>query len=117
LSVPISGRTFLAQQLAATPKQRIEMNAKRLGQRVHFWPFDGWTPPPGRSVIAEVYPSLWSSAFPTENRNSHQHDAYCVAQWMQQSDAADKLPIYFQPNLRPAESTLAQLEGWILGLV
>lgn len=89
---------------------------QQLGERVHFWPFDGWTPPPGRSVIAEAYPSLWSSTFPTENRNSHQHDAYCVARWMQQVDAANKLPVYFQPTLRPAESTLAQLEGWILGL-
>ena len=26
--------------------------------RVHFWPFDGWEIPQGRSVIAEVYPSL-----------------------------------------------------------
>jgi len=23
--------------------------------RVHFWPFDGWTVPTGRSIIAEVY--------------------------------------------------------------
>ena len=32
---------------------------QRLGARVHFWPFDGWDIPAGRSAIAEVYPALW----------------------------------------------------------
>ena len=89
---------------------------QQLGSRVHFWPFDGWTPPPGRSVIAEVYPALWSRTFPTEDRNPHQHDAYSVARWMQQSDAADALPVHFHPHLSPSERALAQLEGWILGI-
>ena len=89
---------------------------QQLGSRVHFWPFDGWTPPPGRSVIAEVYPALWSRTFPSEDRNPHQHDAYSAARWMQQSDATASLPLHFQPQLHPAERTLAQLEGWILGL-
>jgi hypothetical protein len=89
---------------------------QQLGERVHFWPFDGWTPPTDRSVIAEVYPALWSRTFPPEDRNPHQHDAYSVARWMQQRDAADALAADFYPQLRPAERTLAQLEGWILGL-
>jgi hypothetical protein len=89
---------------------------QQLGERVHFWPFDGWTPASGRSVIAEVYPALWSRTFPAEDRNPHQHDAYSVARWMQQSDATDTLPVYFHSELRPAELTLARLEGWILGL-
>ncbi len=89
---------------------------QQLGARVHFWPFDGWTPPPARSVIAEVYPALWSETFPREDRNPHQHDAYSVARWMRQSDAAGTLAMHFQPRLSPAERTLAQLEGWILGL-
>ncbi len=46
----------------------------------HFWPFDGWDVPPGRSVVAEVYPSLWSRSFAQENRNDHQHDAFSVAE-------------------------------------
>lgn len=90
---------------------------QQLGKQVHFWPFDGWTPPPQRSVIAEVYPALWSRSFPDEGRNSHQQDAYSVARWMQQSDATDSLPGHFLPNLRPTERTVAQVEGWILGLV
>jgi hypothetical protein len=31
----------------------------KLGDQVHFWPFDGWDIPSGRSTIAEVYPALW----------------------------------------------------------
>ena len=27
---------------------------------VHFWPFDGWGIPEGSSVVAEIYPSLWT---------------------------------------------------------
>jgi hypothetical protein len=89
---------------------------QQLGARVHFWPFDGWTPPPGRTVISEVYPALWSRMFPSEDRNPHQHDAYSIARWMQQSDAVNTLANYFDPQLRPAERTRAELEGWILGL-
>ena len=31
------------------------------GNRVHFWPFDGWPVPEGKSVLAEVYPAMWNS--------------------------------------------------------
>jgi len=89
---------------------------KQLGESIHFWPFDGWTPPPGRSVVAEVYPALWSRAIASEGRNSHQHDAYSVALWMQQADSAGTLSRALEPNLQPAERTVAQIEGWILGL-
>jgi hypothetical protein len=89
---------------------------KQLGPSVHFWPFDGWAPPPGRSVIAEVYPALWSKGFPSEGRNAHQHDAYSVALWMQQADAAGTLSAYFEPRLQPNDRAAAQIEGWILGL-
>ena len=66
----------------------------------------------------EVGPSSprWSKTFPTEDRDPHQHDACSVACWMQQSDAAGSLAVHFQTQLRPAERTLAQLEGWIPGL-
>ena len=36
---------------------------RELGDQVHFWPFDGWDIPNGRSAVAEVYPSLWSGIF------------------------------------------------------
>ncbi len=41
---------------------------QRLGERVHFWPFDGWDIPAGCSAIAEVYPALWSCGFANEGR-------------------------------------------------
>lgn len=89
---------------------------QQLGEMIHFWPFDGWTPPPGRSVIAEVYPSLWSKTFPIEGRTSDQHDAYSAARWMQETDATGKLSACFAPTLRPLEKTEATVEGWILGI-
>jgi hypothetical protein len=39
---------------------------RQLGDRVHFWPFDGWEIPAGRSALAEVYPALWKHAFPSD---------------------------------------------------
>jgi hypothetical protein len=89
---------------------------QQLGARVHFWPFDGWMPPAGRTVIAEVYPALWNRTFASEERNAHQQDAYSIARWMQQSDAAGTLVGHFQPQLLPAERAVAECEGWILGL-
>lgn len=87
-----------------------------LGPRVHFWPFDGWAPPTGKSVIAEVYPALWSRSFPPDDRDAHQHDAYSVAKWMMYADAAGWLPKAFTPRLEPAERPIAGIEGWILGV-
>ena len=46
---------------------------QRLGDRVHFWPFDGWEIPVGRSVVTEVYPALWSWSFARADRTGDQH--------------------------------------------
>jgi hypothetical protein len=83
---------------------------------VHFWPFDGWDVPAGRSVVAEVYPSLWSRAFAQVNRNEHQHDAFSVAEWMRRSDLDGTLADFLAPALAPAERKAAYVEGWILGI-
>lgn len=90
---------------------------QRLGGRVHFWPFDGWTIPEGRSAIVEVYPSLWSKRFQPEARNSHQHDAYSVAAWMAKEDRSGRLGGYLDPGLSELERSLAAVEGWILGVL
>lgn len=90
---------------------------QRLGSKIHFWPFDGWHPPAGVSVISEVYPALWNRIYPPEDRNSHQHDAYAVARWMQETDAAGRLPEFFDPSLNAAEHSIAGVEGWILGVL
>ena len=81
-----------------------------------FWPFDGWTPPAGVSVIAEVYPALWSRSFPSGDRNSHQQDAYSIARWMMEQDATAGLDAFFKPALSGNERAVAEVEGWILGI-
>lgn len=87
-----------------------------LGSRVHFWPFDGWEIPAGRSAIAEVYPALWSRGFATEGRTGDQHDAFSIAAWLSRADRDGSLAAFLNPDLSPPERTLAQVEGWILGV-
>lgn len=84
--------------------------------RVHFWPFDGWAVLPGRSVIVEVYPALWSHAYPRAGRNSDQHDAYAIAEWLHRNDVDGSLKRYFSPCLTAREREVAEIEGWILGV-
>jgi hypothetical protein len=82
----------------------------------HFWPFDGWEIPVGRSVMAEVYPSLWSRGFAKDGRSDDQHDAFCVAAWMRRCDFDGTLVEFFAPDLAPEENEAAHIEGWILGI-
>jgi hypothetical protein len=89
---------------------------QRLGDRVHFWPFDGWDISTGRSAVAEVYPSRWSRSFAREGRNGDQHDAYCIAAWLSRADRNGSLTAFLKPDLTPPELTLAKVEGWILGI-
>lgn len=89
---------------------------QRCDDRVHFWPFDGWEITAGRSVVAEVYPSLWMKRFPTEGRNADQQAAFVVAAWMRQTDMNDSLARFLDPPLEPPQRTLAKVEGWILGV-
>jgi hypothetical protein len=89
---------------------------QRLGPRVHFWPFDGWEISPGASAIAEVYPSLWRGAFVREDRDGDQHDAFSIAAWLSRADRDGDLVGILKPNLTPSERTVAQVEGWILGV-
>ena len=89
---------------------------QRLGDRVHFWPFDGWDISAGRSVIAEVYPALWNRSFARQNRNPDQHDAYSIAAWLSRADRNDSLAAFLKPDLTPPERAVAQVEGWILGV-
>jgi hypothetical protein len=75
---------------------------QRVGERVHFWPFDGWDIPVGRSAIAEVYPRLWSRGFAPENRTSDQHDAYSIAAWFRRADRDGSLAAFLKPLLTPS---------------
>ena len=49
----------------------------RVGDRTHFWPFDGWMVPPGKSAVVEVYPALWSHSFPRDGRDSRPAGRLC----------------------------------------
>jgi hypothetical protein len=89
---------------------------QRVKENVHFWPFDGWSVPPGRSVVAEVYPALWNRTFPTEGRTPHRQDAFAAARWMQATDTDGSFEKYFHPSLEPNERKKAEIEGWILGI-
>ncbi len=89
---------------------------RRLGARIHFWPFDGWDVLPGRSLVAEVYPSLWRAHWPSDGRTPDQHDAYVVAAWLQQVARDGALDGFLRPALTPEERAVAEIEGWILGV-
>ncbi|MDA0231393.1 MAG: hypothetical protein O3B21_14565, partial [Proteobacteria bacterium] len=89
---------------------------QHIGARVHFWPFDGWNIPAGRSAIAEVYPALWSRGFAREDRTGDQHDAFAIAAWLWCADRDGSLAALLNPDLSPAERAVAQVEGWILGV-
>ncbi len=90
---------------------------KVLGNKVHFWPFDGWTPPAGVHAVAEVYPRLWrSSRYPMTGRNQDQRDAYAVCRRLQEKDLSGDIDSFFNPALNPHEKTTAEIEGWILGV-
>jgi hypothetical protein len=87
-----------------------------LGDRVHFWPFDGWDIPSGTSALAEVYPALWSREYPREDRTADQHDAYSIAAWMARADRDGSLRNALCPELPASVAGEAQVEGWILGV-
>jgi hypothetical protein len=89
---------------------------RQVGDRIHFWPFDGWEIAAGRSAIVEVYPSLWRHIYPREDRDGHQQDAYSVAAWLRHSDMDGSLATFLSPSLTPSEQTTARVEGWILGV-
>lgn len=89
---------------------------RRIGPRVHFWPFDGWEIPAGRSVVLEAYPALWSAAHARGRRTPDQHDAYVIARQLQQALASGSFTDWLNPVLTGEERTRATIEGWILGV-
>lgn len=88
----------------------------KIGDSLHFWPFDGWDVPEGKSVIAEVYPAIFKSRCPREGRTADEQDAYAVARWLIETDRHGFLDRYFHPPLTEKERPLAEREGWILGV-
>lgn len=85
--------------------------------RPYFWPFDGFEIPPNKSVIAEVFPSIFRKRYlKKENYTPDDHDAMCVAQWLKDMDGRGLLKTYFNPPVTDEERKIAMLEGWILGV-
>ena len=90
---------------------------EHMGEQLFFWPFDGWQPPDGVSVIAEVYPSILRNRYQGKSsRTPDEHDAYSVARWLEESARRGILARYFDPPLTLPERRIAALEGWILGI-
>lgn len=87
-----------------------------LGERVHFWPFDGWDVPEDRSVIVEAYPAIFRRRYPAEERGPDAQDAYAIARWLRDRDDRGLLDHYFHPPLTEAEARQARREGWIIGI-
>ncbi len=87
-----------------------------VGDRMHFWPFDGWAVPRAKSVIAEVYPSIFRGRYPREDRTVDEQDAYATARWLQETCERGFLERYFDPPLTENERRIAEIEGWILGI-
>jgi hypothetical protein len=69
------------------------------------------------SVVAEVYPALWMKRFQYEGRDNDQHAAYAIAAWLRRADLNGSLAGFFNPPLEPDERKVAEVEGWILGVV
>ncbi len=88
----------------------------RVGERVHFWPFEGWDVPTGASAIVEVYPALWNRSLDRGDRTPDQHDAYCIALALRDADRDGRLRDWLRPDLTAPERVQARVEGWILGV-
>jgi hypothetical protein len=93
------------------------MKDRRRHKTVHFWPFDGWKIPSGKSALVEIYPSLWSKCIPREDRTPDQHDAYVAAAWLRQVDMDGSLSKFLKPDMLSGEYPVVQVEGWILGVM
>ncbi len=87
------------------------------GDRVHFWPFDGFEVPPGKSVVAEVYPRLFRRRYEEETTLIEDRlDAWLVCRWLKDRNDRNCLAQCFQPPLDEEEKRRARVEGWILGV-
>jgi hypothetical protein len=87
------------------------------GNRIHFWPFDGFDVPPERSVVAEVYPRIFRRRYEDETAlRADKRDAWLICRWLSDRDEKELLEPYFKPPLDVAEQDKARVEGWILGV-
>src|SRR6185295_13229694 len=76
---------------------------RRAGDRAHFWPFDGWKVPAGKSVVAEVRPARLRHRYRKEGLSKQEQDAYAICAWLQERDRFGLLRPYFTPPLDDGE--------------
>jgi hypothetical protein len=86
----------------------IRQHAK---DRVHFWPFYGRSVVPNCSVVAEVYPAIWSRTFPSAGRTPDQQVAFATAEWLRRADCDGSLGKFLHPELEAHERKTAEVEG------
>lgn len=90
---------------------------ENFGDQIHFWPFDGFTPAPGITVIAEMYPSIFRRRYLRSEKSADQHDAFVLSSWLQEVHQEKLLEKYFNLELSPDKIRIAEIEGWILGIL
>lgn len=90
---------------------------RKTNPKIHFWPFDGWQAPLGANVIIEIWPSIFRRRYPRESRSVDQQDAYSVCRWIREMDSMGQLDRFFNPPLNDSEREVANVEGWILGIM
>jgi hypothetical protein len=86
-----------------------------LGERLHVWPFDGWSIPAGKSALVEVRSAIWRELEPIAALTAGQKDAFFTASWLKRADESEELAAALQPQLSPPDKLLSAVEGWILG--
>jgi hypothetical protein len=94
----------------------VQRLREELGPRLHCWPFDGWHPPLGAHLLAEIYPSRWSGRWPRGQRTPDQQDAFATAAALAAADHSGELERWLDPELPTAERAATRVEGWILGV-
>ena len=55
--------------------------------------------------------------FPRDARDGDEQTAYAVAAWLQRADLSGSLNGFLKPPLTAEELGIADIEGWILGVV
>jgi hypothetical protein len=88
---------------------------RQLGERLHVWPFNGWSIPAGKSALVEVRPAMWRDLAPAAALTAGQKDAFVTAAWLKWTDNSEELSNLLQPALSPPDRLVCGAEGWILG--
>ena len=89
---------------------------QQTSERVHFWPFDGWDIPVGRSATAEVYPRYGTAPTAMAAQVIHMTPTALPLGCAARIKTAAWCGV---PEARPdaPERAIAQVEGWILGVM